>query len=130
MRWMPPLCPKTMDEFRQAMGVLYLVTAESDCSQFDTEYGFNRRILARYQACAWMDRSVRWEKVLAKRGSMFMFNTGIKHPLWFPASLAKTMCDICVRQWREWEEDIGGATAGSSSGRLTPEGGNPRGQRE
>jgi hypothetical protein len=121
-----------MDEFRQdkSTGVLYLVTAESDCSRFDIEYGFNQRILARYQACAWGDRSIRWRRVLDMRGSGFMYETGISHPLWEIASLGKDMCDTYARQWREWEDELGGATAGSSSGRLTPEGGNPRGQRE
>lgn len=65
----PPLCPRTEEAFnlhshQESYPDAHVMGTNSDHTErvlfLAVTLGMDRRFLARYQACAWMDRAKRW----------------------------------------------------------------------
>ena len=89
----PPLCPKTPDYFVDGplLGVFIP-------GLVDEETPRGRRLIARYQACAWQDRFDRWIKVWK--------HNRIPHYTVFREFEQMRKAEECAknaRAWREWE---------------------------
>jgi hypothetical protein len=94
MELTPPLCPGTEDGF-VSVGE-YVVAA------LQAEPGFRLRLIARYQACAWQDRAIRWSEV---SGRSFRPGHGWSHDkIRYVSWRAQTECENNAIAWREWEE--------------------------
>ena len=92
----PPLCPGTEDSISMPTDeVWYICTKDGNlgfemCIKYETE----RRLVARYQACAWQDRAARfaelWHRAIGRRSEAY----------W----VAYDECMRNVLAWREWEK--------------------------
>ena len=103
----PPLCPRTEpDEFEIHNHI------KPDCHIRDSTdpndphdevlwlwVGVNRRLLARYQACAWQDRGDRWRKLWLRYGQRYGVETVMGRKCWVLAEYASDNADA----WRKWE---------------------------
>jgi hypothetical protein len=87
----PPLCPKTPDAFMRCGDSKHVWMTEPALKSWDQPA--NRRLIARYQSCAWHDRAVRWDGVW-QRG-----------PAWLEIMSMDEMhrCLDVAKAWREWE---------------------------
>lgn len=90
----PPLCPKADSVFDTPCGLIGVWPVawghlhESNAAQ--------RVFLARYQACAWMDRADRWWRIFMRRYHRNR-NCIALHE-------ASGKCHDVARAWREWEK--------------------------
>lgn len=98
----PPLCPGTPDIFWVDDGVefagLRMISrdpGDGDPLVLCAKFPADRRLIARYQACAWMDRAARWADLwtnaIGSRSESYWieYNT----------------CMENVTKWREWEKE-------------------------
>ena len=92
----PPFCPKTK-ELVAVNEDGYVAWFDGISSWLDSQYRNERRFLARYQACAWADRALRWGKLWLRgsawsdRGDRFLCET--------------RRCKENARAWRAWERE-------------------------
>jgi hypothetical protein len=108
----PPLCPKTEDTFFPLEDDLGTddphihVVAGADCLRLFPNDPWQRRLVARYQTCAWMDRAERWYKVnryfLEKYG---WDQYGVTHWLSQESNELCIECEQNAEKWRQWERD-------------------------
>jgi hypothetical protein len=94
----PPLCPKTPDVFTSLKG------GHVGCIGSCSDYPETRRFLARYQACAWHDRSARYRRVFKRRQWRHADGTGVSTSI----ILRAVDCDRNSALWREWEKNPAG----------------------
>jgi hypothetical protein len=95
----PPLCPKTPDKFLSYDKIVrYVEPCPIDQALCMTS-GLrpDRRFIARYQACAWLDRAARWLQL----GDRY-FDSFDKR--WAARNAAYNECRINAALWCEWEK--------------------------
>lgn len=96
----PPLCPKTKEVFStNTLGVVVFFDEEGTemLASFEHE---ERPFLARYQACAWYDRHVRWSGIYNRIiwGNRSHTDRSIRCH-----AQARECMRVC-EAWREWEK--------------------------
>ena len=90
----PPLCPKTKLVFKEcADSEVIVIIARGDFGLF-SGVGESRVLLARYQACAWLDRGDRWSRLWGRKP---------RGPRADRFSLELRRCRKVARTWRAWE---------------------------
>lgn len=90
----PPLCPKVKDSFLDTPCGL-IATWPVAWGHLHEANENHRRYIARYQACAWMDRADRWWKVFMRRYA--------QHRNVLTIHGASGECHDVARAWRAWE---------------------------
>ena len=85
----PPFCPKTQERFAVNEDG-HVAWFDGISSWLESRYPEERRFIARYQACAWADRSLRWSKLWTRRDRF---------------SLELRRCKENASAWRAWERE-------------------------
>jgi hypothetical protein len=91
----PPFCPKTEECFNAGFNgivVMHLPDGNYESLPLDSETASDRRIIARYQACAWEDARDEWMKNIAIHGDV--------------SDVEAEMCEKNADAWREWERGL------------------------
>jgi len=88
----PPLCPETPDRFWYDSSEKQGLTCElGSCDYFlRSVYSDDRRFIARYQACAWLDLAIEWESKA--------------HSPHCVAREEAVRCEKNYHAWRDWEK--------------------------
>jgi len=94
----PSLCPKTEDIFDASFEFAGLRMISRDPGDGDplvlsSRFPADRRLIARYQACAWMGRAARW-------ADLYTNAIGRRSESYW---VAYNVCMENVAKWRKWE---------------------------
>jgi hypothetical protein len=93
----PPLCPKTKEAFTLTeFGWRW--TVPGCIGEFCDQSPAVRRFVARYQACAWLDRADRWQDVRDR--SKYSAHHDRLRDICVDEWLN---CESRAKQWRKWE---------------------------
>ena len=87
----PPLCPKTIDAFQDTPVGLVGFWPVS-WGHLHEANPTQRRFIARYQACAWLDLAIEWESKA--------------HSPHCTARKEAVKCEKNYHAWREWEKEV------------------------
>lgn len=99
----PPLCPKTIDAF-QDTPIGLLGSWPVAWGHLHEANPVQRRYLARYQACAWHDRHLRWSTIYNRIIWGHIYGrTGSDTRKQLSGAMARA-CLKVSRAWREWEK--------------------------
>lgn len=90
----PPLCPKTSESFEVRDGAIMYSFGFGEYT-LHSEIADDCRFIARYQACAWMDRAEKWHDLFERCDD--------------DARDERMLVEVFVciengRAWREWEK--------------------------
>jgi hypothetical protein len=96
----PTLCPKTPETFHIDRGECEVWPAQgssADPLRYLTICDMDRRFLARYQFCAWMDRADRWAR-------LYNLLVWAQHDRRYAFKRETRRCERIANTWREWEK--------------------------
>lgn len=102
----PPLCPKTPERFVTDNGAIEVCVDDDPIlsMRYFSDRIPDRRFVARYQACAWQDRSKRWQALA--EGYHARWVLGGQWPAVYRSSRFHNKYSetgIIAKAWREWE---------------------------
>ena len=96
----PPLCPKTKVDFMIFAHSGAVDALISDDTYLDDDFPDHRQFIARYQACAWYDRHVRWSRIYNRSVWGHRYGSAMRNQI--SAAMARS-CLAISQAWREWE---------------------------